>query len=200
MYSAHADYSVLIHPESHTDDLQRDAFTRSLEQFKTAGYHYLAMEMFKDNRQNELDLYFEAPEENEPVIKKLLETEWAYNTDSYLQMMNHAVNLGFKIIALDMPKKDVPKEVLPLPVSPELSNDMNSRNRRMAFHISEIINKDANAKILVLVGSYHAKSFGIPKVLSERYGVQSSIDEVGKFNYNFLLNQPNYTANDSLLK
>jgi uncharacterized iron-regulated protein len=186
MNSAKADYSVLIHPESHTNDLQRDVFTRSLEEFKNAGFRYLAMEMFKDNRQKELDLYFESPQGNISIIENLLKTEWAYNTDSYLQMMNQAVHLGFKIIALDMPKKDVPKEDLPSPVPPKLSNNMKARNKRMAFNISEVIKKDSNAKILVLVGAYHAESDGIPKVLIEDYGIHSLSDDLDNFYYKHL--------------
>ena len=175
--NANAEYSVLIHPESHIDLAKRKEFTLALVKYKEAGYRYLGMEMFKDNRQNELDLYMDSPSEHLSQMRHILDTEWEYNTDSYMEVIDQAIRLGFKIIALDMPKNQVPKEVLPFPVMPEVSNDMNARNARMGFHIAEIIKKDEDAKIVVLVGSYHAKSYGIPKVLNETYGIFPIVEE-----------------------
>jgi uncharacterized iron-regulated protein len=158
--------SILIIGESHVDDVSRHQLEKELKDYAQKGFRYLGLEMVKDNRQNILDQFNFSLTGSESAVFELLEKEWGYNSYSYLDLMKEANRQGIKLIALDLPKENLPRETGPFPVLPEFSAQMDSRNQRMAKNISSFIEANPGAKILVLVGSFHARDYGIPKYLS----------------------------------
>jgi uncharacterized iron-regulated protein len=176
---AHAVGTVLILGESHAEDRKRDELARELGSYAQQGYRYLAMEMFKDNRQSTLDLFNRSPDDHEHEVLDLLTKEWSYNSRSYLDLMKEAHRQGMAIIALDLPKNELPQEVAPFPVPPRNSLQMDARNVRMAQNISLLIQRDPGAGILVLVGSFHAKPYAIPQYLTRLghfFQIKSELD------------------------
>jgi uncharacterized iron-regulated protein len=169
---------VLLIGEEHTDTLSREHLIAALPNFKKMGYTYLALEMIKDNRQEILNNFCENPTLYKDSLLGILDKEWHYNPNSYFSLISIAAQLGFKIIALDMPRSELPKEILPFPVPPDQSLEMAARNERMASHIAQVLNADADAKVLALVGKYHATDLAIPKILKDNFDITSTESRV----------------------
>ncbi len=134
---------ILIIGETHTEAIAKHTLLENLVLLQKNNYKSLAIEMQNQSQQNSLNQFCKG-QMNRDDFENIWSSSWSYHqqTNNYLDVIEKACDLGFKVFAVDT--RDQP------------NNSMDLRNESMAANILQIHNNDPNSKIVFLTGSLHA--------------------------------------------
>lgn len=160
------DGDVVYVGEHHPIKAEKLEFAAHLDAFKKAGFTHLALEMFHKGKQKLLDDFCKEEACAKDVAKQLDE-EWCWRdaTGAYVELVEKAKKLGFKLVALDVPVKEqvqwMDAAVKHADTSAELSGHLRSmlerRDGQMAAAIAGVFKDDPKARVVAYVGVYHAQ-------------------------------------------
>ncbi|MCC6137292.1 MAG: ChaN family lipoprotein [Bdellovibrionaceae bacterium] len=154
-HSAHVDIAqqfksrVVYVGEVHIYNEARDFLIKNMEPIKKAGYTHIAMEMWNSSQQSFVDKF-----NNEQVtleqLAPVFSNEWGYKTSEYVDLMCVARKNKIELLALDA------RDHLPAGLS--FMDELNYRDKKMAFVLSEFLKSNPKSKVIVLSGRLHAYS------------------------------------------
>lgn len=166
-------HGVLLAGERHINDSARDKFKESLEDFKASGGDSLGLEMIESHKQHLLNRFMSFEEGSEIDLFNYLEYRWQYNSSNYMELFSKARSLGLKLLAIDLDKRLWPRETGLFPVAPDVSKVRAAREE----HMAKLLCEAQYSKIIIIIGSFHAKKRFLPKALMEEcYLGSASID------------------------
>jgi len=143
--------------------------SRLLDEAKTSNIRYLAIEMLSSDLQELLDRYSETSQENEKeeiredFIKGLTGIVGRDAAESYWALVDKALKLGIKIIAVDVPKDEFKQDVLFF------------RFIYWAERIHKSVGNDRNAKVIVLCSE--------AQIFAPEYAFPASLADFLKYNW-----------------
>lgn len=142
------DIRVLYFGENHGDKVLKSILVDQLSEFKRKGITHLGIEMLESTDQPHLDRFL-SQEISEAEILKKIEQNWGWIPKENLKLLLAARAIGLKIVALDLPYHKFSR----------LRRDLLliKRDAYMAEIISKELAKNINSKMLVVIGSDHAK-------------------------------------------
>lgn len=149
--------------ETHTHDAKRSEFTEDLKVFIAKGGKVLALEMVETNEQELLNSYSDYEEGSDNRLYNYLRDRWGYNTDSYMDMISEARDLGLDLLAVDLPVELKPDEVQLYPVPPDISLVRAAREA----HMAKVLCKEFRKTVLI-IGSFHILDRFLPKALKKQ--------------------------------
>lgn len=132
--------------ENHTDNKRKKEMRAKLEELHSLGFGALAMEAFDQSYQPMLDRYAQASAEERVRLRKTIihDLDWrwyeignALAGRHFMRIVDKALRLGMRIIALDIPEED-----------PERENKMTALVEQ---------NLQAGEKIAIFIGNNHLK-------------------------------------------
>lgn len=141
-----SDFAVTFIGETHRDlDIGR-MLVRKLPALKRAGLTHVGLEMFNSNRQASIDGFLAGTVSRADVMK-ILESEWGFSSEKYIEILEAVKENGLRVIALD--RRAVGSDRY-IPSAAE-------RNVHMASTIAGVIQAQPDAKVLALVGRNHVE-------------------------------------------
>ncbi|MBI3288296.1 MAG: ChaN family lipoprotein [Elusimicrobia bacterium] len=173
--------------EVHWDVALRKELAAHMDEVKTAGITHVALEMFGDNHQPLLDRYCVDASCRDKVHAALKEG-WDYFDESYMAVVDSAREQNIPVLAVDLPaeayakmKKRCLESKPPYDFDPAKTRrectlgmlECKARDCRMADNLSLFLQKNKQARVLVLVGSNHADVTRQPQHLSDLHGLAS---------------------------
>lgn len=162
---------ILFAGEKHTLDTARNIFKESLIEFRQSGGDSLGLEMIESQMQYLLDDFLSRRDHSIERLSQYLTVRWKYNTVNYMDLLIEARDLGLKLKAIDLDKTKWPSETALFPVNPLISKVRAAREAHMA---KVLCNYDFK-RIIVLIGSIHAKKNFLPEgLLNECKGSSAS--------------------------
>ncbi|MBI3547875.1 MAG: ChaN family lipoprotein [Elusimicrobia bacterium] len=152
---------VIYIGESHSDRRVKDELRLHMDEIRAAGFTHFGIET-GDDRQPLLDAYSDGTISADEFAE-ILERTWSYPFRPFRPMWEAARAKGLRLVALDIPDKDV--EAMdrlcvvhtPPPICAGDDNlHMRARDDRMASNISRVLSENSGARVLALVGISHA--------------------------------------------
>jgi uncharacterized iron-regulated protein len=156
---------ILLGESDHRESIYRTQTKEFISQ-NLLKYDTLALEAIETDKQYLLDNYsYSRSNENLSNLKTYLNTRWKeYKPDSYVDLIDFALDKKLKILAIDEPKHLQAKETEIFPVIPAISKKRKSREK----HMSEILcNQNFISNTIVLIGSTHLNSNYLPLKLTQ---------------------------------
>ncbi len=140
---------ILIFGERHLDHLEvSQAIVETLPKLKANGFTTLGVEMFNSSSQGLLDQYQKGAISRAELTVSL-QQQWTYPPKAYIDTIEQATALGFKVVALD--GRDLPGIK---PNAHTLARELSLRDAHMAQIISQTF-RDGD-RWLLLTGAHHA--------------------------------------------
>ncbi|OIQ16066.1 MAG: hypothetical protein BM556_15510 [Bacteriovorax sp. MedPE-SWde] len=146
--------------ETHIHDDIRAEFSEDLQIFEANGGEVLALEMVETNEQQTLNNYLDRRERSEEILYEYLKERWGYNTNSYMEMISKARELGLDLLAVDLPVELKPEEVTVYPVIPDISLVRAAREA----HMAKVLCKE-DRKTTLIIGSFHILKRFLPAAI-----------------------------------
>ncbi|MDD5302228.1 MAG: ChaN family lipoprotein [Elusimicrobia bacterium] len=153
------DSQVIFIGDVHSDPVIKENLTLLLPCLKGLGITHLALEMFRDTEgaRGALEEYHRTGQ-NEDRVFRFLKSDWPWMPELYLDVIRGAKKNGIKALAMDAPARA----------------GQDAREQHMSLVITRIIAAEPQAKVLVLVGAYHAGPDRLPALLTAA-GLSTSI-------------------------
>jgi hypothetical protein len=143
--------SVLYVGERHLVSDARLFLIRNLQALKSYGFKTLALEMWNASAQADLDRFINNEFDIE-WVRQNFKKHWSYDSTTYIQLMEEAHKLGFKVLALDIRDKMNRKAGL------SFAQEILVRDQAMAQVLSQELVQAPNDKIIALTGRWHSYS------------------------------------------
>lgn len=173
---AAGDADVVYIGEFHPIKSAKAELAAHLEDFKKAGFTHLALEMFRKDKQQLLDDFCKDGSCAKDVGKNL-DAEWCWRdaTGAYLELLEKARKLGFKLVALDVALKDQEAWFASAIKHADTAGEMDGhirailsrRDGQMASAIADVFRDDPKARVVAYVGVYHAQFTTQPAALEQ---------------------------------
>lgn len=138
---------LLVIGERHSQPASKLVMLEWLPKLKEEyGFTHIALEAFNHSSQSRLD-EFVAGELSELELKRVLEAQWNYKPDGYINIVRKAKELGLKIRAVD--DRVSFKKM-------SFSEKLEKRDGVWAGILNRIFNSEPSSKVLLLAGKSHS--------------------------------------------
>lgn len=158
------DSQIIIIEDIHSDPLIKENLALLLPCLKSTGITHLTLEMIRDTEgaRGVLAEYHRTGQ-NEEKVFRFLKSDWPWMPELYMSVIRGAKKAGIKALAMDAPAR----------------TGQDSREQHMSRIITRILEAEPQAKVLVLVGAYHAGPDRLPAILTAA-GRSSSILSINR--------------------
>ncbi len=153
---------VLLFGEAHIDNETRAELIVAMKSFRAKGITHMGLEALGDDNTELLRSYFETGEGGQAILSKLKQ-QWHWEPESYFELIEAARENAIQIIPLD----------ISFPEFSKLAETPDRRDERMAGNIMSVLKADPKARMIVLAGSNHVRSWAIPSHLDKGTSAKS---------------------------
>ncbi|MBI3550014.1 MAG: ChaN family lipoprotein [Elusimicrobia bacterium] len=163
---------VVILGETHPDESNKRAMSEQLDRFRTAGVTHLALEMFGDDLQPQLNLFAEGTQDS-ALVRRILARTWGWRPEVYTMLVDSArrePRVG--VAAVDVPHEE--RETAIRRMCPQGSPANCSqkarvseiylawRDDRIAFNVDQLLKRSGVGRVVLLVGALHSDPAALP--------------------------------------
>lgn len=162
-----------------------------LPELRASGYTTLALEMFNESSQPDLDRYLEGTISLDEMVQ-ILSEQWSYQNSGYAELLRVAKEQGFHIVALDH-REEIDH--------PHMSSELELRDEAMVEVILRRKWRFPEEKWIVYSGKLHAyKTQSVQRrVLTIAERIQQSLPDFSIESYMFARARTHYSTTHDIL-